>query len=136
VPWFVLVNFRTNVRSTNDAGSGKKPMLMAEHNDLITRTNPGTAAGALLRRYWQPAALVDELAGNNRPVKAVRLMGEDLVIFRDERGRYGLVGRHCPHRGTDLAYGRLEDRGLRCAFHGWLFDVNGKALETTADPRA
>ena len=108
-------------------------MLSAEQNDLITRTAPGTAAGALLRRYWQPAALVDELAGN-RPVKPVRLMGEDLVIFKDDKGRYGLIGRHCPHRGTDLAYGRLEDGGLRCAFHGWLFDVNGKCLQTPAEP--
>ena len=108
-------------------------MLSAEQNDLITRTSPGTAAGLLLRRYWQPAALVDELAGN-RPVKPVRLMGEDLVVFKDDKGRYGLIGRHCPHRGTDLAYGRLEDGGLRCAFHGWLFDVNGQCLQTPAEP--
>ena len=108
-------------------------MLSAEQNDLITRTSPGTAAGALLRRYWQPAALADELSGN-RPVKPVRLMGEDLVAFRDDKGRYGLLGRHCPHRGTDLAYGRLEDGGLRCAFHGWLFDVNGTCLQTPAEP--
>jgi phenylpropionate dioxygenase-like ring-hydroxylating dioxygenase large terminal subunit len=108
-------------------------MLSAEQNDLITRAAPGTAAGALLRRYWQPAALVDELAGN-RPVKAVRLLGEDLVAFKDADGRYGLIGRRCPHRGTDLAYGRLEDGGLRCAFHGWLFDVNGKCLQTPAEP--
>jgi phthalate 4,5-dioxygenase len=108
-------------------------MLSAVQNELITRTAPGTAAGALLRRYWQPAALVDELAGN-RPVKAVRLLGEDLVAFRDQKGRYGLIGRHCPHRGTDLSYGRLEDGGLRCAFHGWLFDVNGQCLQTPAEP--
>ena len=61
-------------------------------------------------------------------------MGEDLVAFKDDKGRYGLIGRHCPHRGTDLAYGRLEDGGLRCAFHGWLFDVNGKCLQTPAEP--
>ena len=108
-------------------------MLSAEQNDLITRTTPGTAAGTLMRRYWQPAALVDELSGN-RPVKPVRLLGEDLVIFKDDKGRYGLIGRNCPHRGTDLAYGRLEDGGLRCAFHGWLFDVNGKCLQTPAEP--
>src|SRR5215813_9931784 len=108
-------------------------MLSAEQNDLITRIGPGTAAGALMRRYWQPAALVDELAGN-RPVKALRLFGEDLVLFRDGRGRYGLVARGCPHRGTDLAYGRLEAGGLRCAFHGWLFDVAGQCLETPAEP--
>jgi phthalate 4,5-dioxygenase len=108
-------------------------MLSAEQNDRITRTRPRTPAGMLLRRYWQPAALVDELAGE-RPIKPVRLLGEDLVIFRDRQGRYGLVGRACPHRGTDLAYGRLEDGGLRCAFHGWLFDVNGNCLETPAEP--
>lgn len=109
-------------------------MLSQQQNDLITRTAPGTPAGNLLRRYWQPAALVDELSGSNRPIKAIKLFGEDLVIFRDDKGRYGLVGRHCPHRGTDLAYGRLENGGLRCAFHGWLFDVNGKCLETPAEP--
>jgi phthalate 4,5-dioxygenase oxygenase subunit len=108
-------------------------MLSAETNDRITLTGPKAPAGTLMRRYWQPAALVDELSGN-RPVKPVRLLGEDLVLFRDERGRYGLVGRHCPHRGTDLAYGRLEDGGLRCAFHGWLFDVTGKCLQTPAEP--
>ncbi len=108
-------------------------MLSAEQNDLITRTGPGTAAGKLMRCYWQPAALVDELAGN-RPVKPVRLLGEDLVLFRDDQGRYGLIARACPHRGTDLAFGRLEDGGLRCAFHGWLFDVHGRCLETPAEP--
>lgn len=108
-------------------------MLSAEVNDQITRTGPATAAGALLRRYWQPAALVDELAGN-RPLKPVRLLGENLVIFKDERGRYGLIDRHCPHRAADLAFGRLENGGLRCSFHGWLFDVEGKCLETPAEP--
>ena len=108
-------------------------MLSAEQNDLITRTGPGTPAGRLMRCYWQPAALVDELAGN-RPVKPVRLLGESLVAFRDGQGRYGLVERSCPHRGTDLAFGRLEHAGLRCSFHGWLFDVTGQCLETPAEP--
>jgi phthalate 4,5-dioxygenase len=108
-------------------------MLSAEQNELITRVGPGTQAGALMRRYWQPAALVDELAGN-RPIKPVRLFGEDLVLFRDGKGRYGLIERACPHRGTDLAFGRLEGGGLRCAFHGWLFDVAGTCLETPAEP--
>ena len=108
-------------------------MLSTEQNDLITRIGPGTPAGTLMRRYWQPAALVDELAGN-RPVKALRLLGEELVLFRDDQGRYGLLARSCPHRGTDLAFGRLEDGGLRCAFHGWLFDVGGQCLETPAEP--
>jgi phenylpropionate dioxygenase-like ring-hydroxylating dioxygenase large terminal subunit len=109
-------------------------MLSAQQNDLITRTGPGSAAGTLLRCYWQPAALVDELA--ERAIKPIRLFGEDLVIFRDDMGRYGLVGRHCPHRGTDLAYGRLEGGGLRCAFHGWLFDIEGRCLETPAEPES
>src|SRR3954470_8823131 len=100
-------------------------MLSREQNDLITRTGKGTPAGTLMRRYWQPAALADELAGN-RPIKAVRLLGENLVIFRDETGRYGLLDRQCAHRGTDLSFGRLENGGLRCPFHGWLYDVAGK----------
>ncbi len=108
-------------------------MLSAEQNDLLTRTGAGTPAGKLMRCYWQPVALVDELTGN-RPVKPVRLLGESLVLFRDEAGRYGLLERACPHRGTDLAYGRLEHGGLRCAFHGWLFDVTGQCLDTPAEP--
>ncbi|MCX7313310.1 MAG: aromatic ring-hydroxylating dioxygenase subunit alpha [Alphaproteobacteria bacterium] len=109
-------------------------MLSQEQNDLISRVGPRTAAGGLMRRYWQPVALVDELSGTNRPIKPVKLMGENLVLFRDEKGRYGLIERACPHRGTDLAYGRLEGGGLRCAFHGWLFDIDGKCLETPAEP--
>ena len=108
-------------------------MMSAKENELITRIGPGTPCGKLMRRYWQPAALVDELDGP-RPVKPVRLLGENLVLFRDEQGRYGLLDRHCPHRGADLAFGRREDGGLRCSFHGWLFDVTGQCLETPAEP--
>jgi len=108
-------------------------MISAEQNDLMTRVGPGTPAGALLRNYWQPVALADEFDGR-RDVKPVTLLGERFVLFRDERGRYGLLDRHCPHRQADLAYGRLEDGGLRCAFHGWLFDVEGRCLETPAEP--
>ena len=107
-------------------------MISAEQNDLMTRIGPGTPAGRLLRNYWQPVALADELKGP-RPVKAVRLLGEDFVLFK-EKHRYGLLERHCAHRGADLAYGRLEDGGLRCSFHGWLYDVGGKCLETPAEP--
>lgn len=108
-------------------------MLSKENNELVTRTGPGTACGSLMRGYWQPAALTEELDGD-RPVKAVRLMGEDLVLFRDEAGEYALIGRRCPHRGADLCYGRLEDGGLRCTFHGWLFDSAGRCLEQPAEP--
>ena len=108
-------------------------MLSAEQNELVTRTGPETPAGDLLRRYWQPAALTEELSPE-RPVVAVRLFGEDLVLFRDEEGRYGLLDHRCCHRGADLCFGRLEDGGLRCPFHGWLFDVTGACLEQPAEP--
>jgi nitrite reductase/ring-hydroxylating ferredoxin subunit len=107
--------------------------MRAEQNELLTRIGPGTPAGGVLRSYWQPVALVEELAGP-RPCKGVRLLGQDLVLFRDEQGRYGLLDRDCPHRGADLSFGRLEGGGLRCAFHGWLFDVEGRCLETPAEP--
>ncbi len=108
-------------------------MLTAERNALITQTGAGTPLGALMRQYWQPAALVDEFEGP-RPVRRVRLLGEDLVLFRDPQGQYGLLDRHCAHRGADLSYGRAEDGGLRCPFHGWLFDVTGACLEQPAEP--
>ena len=109
-------------------------------NELITRVGPGTPCGALLRSYWQPAALVDEFDPAldprmaQRPVKAVRLMGMDLVLFRRADGRWGLLERACPHRGADLSFGRNEGDGLRCPFHGWKFDVDGRCLETPAEP--
>ncbi|MDW4498113.1 aromatic ring-hydroxylating dioxygenase subunit alpha [Sulfitobacter sp. D35] len=108
-------------------------MISKELNDTITRIGPGTEAGAVMRRYWQPAALSDELAGN-RPVVPVRLLGEDLVLFRDSQGELGLIARGCPHRGADLCYGRLEDNGLRCPFHGWHFDRTGQCVEQPAEP--
>ncbi len=108
-------------------------MISAALNDTITRVGPGTPAGDVLRRYWQPAALTDELAGN-RPVVPVRLLGEDLVLFRDTDGGLGLIGRRCPHRGVDLCYGRLEDNGLRCPFHGWHFDRSGHCVEQPGEP--
>ncbi|MEA2729388.1 MAG: hypothetical protein QOF70_3863, partial [Acetobacteraceae bacterium] len=108
-------------------------MLSAERNELITLSGPGTKLGDLLRRYWQPAALVDQLDGD-RPVVRVRLFGEVFVLFRDERGRYGLLDSHCAHRGADLCFGRAEDGGLRCPFHGWLYDVDGVCLDQPAEP--
>lgn len=108
-------------------------MISQELNDTLTRTGPGTPAGGVLRRYWQPAALSDELAGK-RPVVPVRLLGEDLVLFRDSEGKLGLIGRHCPHRGADMCYGRLEDNGLRCPFHGWHFDRGGQCVEQPGEP--
>ena len=108
-------------------------MISQELNDRITRVETGTGAGAVLRLYWQPAALTEELAVA-RPVVPVRLMGEDLVLFRDTAGDLGLIGRHCPHRGADLCYGRREDNGLRCPFHGWHFDRTGQCVEQPGEP--
>jgi len=107
-------------------------MIGKEQNERMTRIGPGTPAGKLLRRYWQPVALTDEMQGG-RPVKPVRVFGENLVLFKQSNS-FGLIERHCAHRGADLAYGRLEDGGLRCAFHGWLFDPQGRCLETPAEP--
>ncbi len=108
-------------------------MLTKEENDLLTLTGPGTPGGQLLRSYWQPAALGEELPPGGPPIP-VRLFSEDLVMFRDEQGRIGLLDLHCSHRATDLSYGRIEDGGLRCVYHGWLYDVNGKCLQTPAEP--
>ena len=108
-------------------------MLTQEQNDFITRVGRDEPAGKLLRRYWQPVALAEELDGP-RPLKAVKLLGQDMVLFRDESGELGLLDRDCPHRGADLAFGRLENGGIRCAFHGWLFNVKGQCLETPAEP--
>ena len=108
-------------------------MVDAAENRLLTECGPGTPGGSVLRQYWQPAALSEELVGE-RPVVVVTLLGEDLVLFRDELGDLGLVSRWCPHRGVDLSYGRLEDGGLRCVFHGWLFNVLGDCVETPAEP--
>ena len=109
-------------------------MMSQEQNDLITRTGANEPCGKLMRMYWQPAALVEELQGP-RPVRPVKLLGENFVLFRDRLGRYGLIDRHCAHRGADLAFGRLEQLGLRCAFHGWLYDTTGQCLETPAEPK-
>src|ERR1700741_3158588 len=108
-------------------------MMTREQNDLLTRIGPGAPAGQLLRRYLQPVVPGRGLEGP-RPVKAVRVLGQDLVLFRGPDGRLGLLDRDCPHRGADLAFGRLEDGGLRCLFHGWLFDRNGRCLQTPAEP--
>jgi len=105
-----------------------------EENDLLTQTDRGTPCGELMRRYWQPVALAEELPSGGAPL-AVRILGEDLVLFRDDKGRPGLLEIHCSHRGADLSYGRVEDGGIRCLYHGWLYDINGCVIETPADRR-
>ena len=100
-------------------------------SDLVA-VGPGTFGGELLRRYWQPFARSAE--ATTRPAN-VRMLGEDLVLFRDGRGRPGLVTPRCCHRGTSLYYGRVEDDGIRCSYHGWLFDAEGRCLDQPCEPR-
>src|SRR5438045_5945272 len=87
--------------------------------------------GELLRRYWMPIGGASEL--DDKPIKPIRLMGEDLVLYKDEGGRYGLLDRHCPHRRADLSYGFVEERGIRCNYHGWLMDESGRCIEQPYD---
>jgi nitrite reductase/ring-hydroxylating ferredoxin subunit len=108
-------------------------MASREENELLTRTGPGTPCGELMRRYWLPVALAEELPEGGAPVP-LTIMGEELVLFRDDAGRPGLLGLHCAHRGADLSYGRLEDGGLRCIYHGWLYDIAGRCLEQPGEP--
>jgi len=106
-------------------------MLTREENELLTRVGPGTPAGEMLRRYWLPIAFINEL--KEKPLRR-RILGEDLVLFRDEQNRLGLLALRCSHRGTSLEFGHLEDGGLRCCYHGWLYDVEGRVLETPGEP--
>jgi phthalate 4,5-dioxygenase len=110
-------------------------VLSAEDNEILTRVGPGTPMGNLLRRYWIPACLSAEIAGPDGPPARVRLLGEDLVAFRDTDGRIGLIEESCPHRGASLFYGRNEECGLRCTYHGWKFDVTGQCVDQRSELR-
>src|SRR5580692_8234537 len=118
---------RGEIITTGYLPTSEERLLTAARNEMLTRVGPGTPMGELLRRYWQPIAGASELDAN--PIKTVRLMGEDLVLYRDRGGRYGLIDRHCPHRRADMAYGWVEDTGIRCSYHGWLVDQTGRCLE-------
>jgi phenylpropionate dioxygenase-like ring-hydroxylating dioxygenase large terminal subunit len=107
-------------------------VLKADDNDKLTQTSAGTPLGGLMRAYWQPAGLVSEMPAE-RPVKPIKLFGEDLVLFKRPDG-WGLISRFCAHRGVDLSFGRLEDTGLRCLYHGWLYDGEGRCVEQPAEP--
>src|ERR1041385_6728196 len=109
-------------------------MLSVQDNERLVRVGPGTPAGELFRRYWQPALLSTELPENDGPQVDVRLLGEDLIAFRDTNGKVGLVDAYCPHRRAPMFYARNEECGLRCVYHGWKFDVTGKCLEVPNEP--
>ncbi len=109
-------------------------MLTKEDNELLTRVGRGTPMGELIRRCWTPACLSEELPEPDCDPIRVRLLGEDLIAFRDSDGRAGVMDEHCPHRGASLFFGRNEEGGLRCLYHGWKMDVAGNILETPCEP--
>jgi phthalate 4,5-dioxygenase len=112
----------------------RPPVLKKEINDLLTQTGPGTPMGELFRQYWIPALLAEELPENDCPQVRVKLLSERMIAFRDSEGRYGLIDEFCAHRGASLWFGRNEEGGLRCAYHGWKFDVTGQAIEVPSEP--
>ena len=109
-------------------------MLSREQNELLVQVGPGTPMGDLFRRYWMPALLAEELPEPDCPPVRVKLLGEDLIAFRDTNGPLGLIDEFCPHRGASLFFGRNEEGGLRCVYHGWKFDVAGNCVDMPSEP--
>jgi phenylpropionate dioxygenase-like ring-hydroxylating dioxygenase large terminal subunit len=109
-------------------------MLRKEQNDLLTQTGPGTPLGQLFRSYWLPALLAEELPENDCPPVRVKLLSERLLAFRDTEGRLGLIDEFCAHRGVSLWFGRNEESGLRCPYHGWKYDVTGQCVDVPSEP--
>lgn len=111
-------------------------MLSAAENELLTRTGKGTPAGEYMRRFWVPALLSEEVPAPDSPPVRVDLLGEKLIAFRDTNGRVGLLNRYCAHRQMDLFFGRNEECGLRCVYHGWKFDVEGRCVDMPTETAA
>ncbi|HEV2629715.1 MAG TPA: Rieske 2Fe-2S domain-containing protein [Pseudolabrys sp.] len=109
-------------------------MLRKEQNDLLTQTGPGTPGGAFFRSYWLPALLAEELPSNDCPPVRVKLLSERLLAWRDSQGRYGLMDEFCAHRGVSLWFGRNEEAGLRCPYHGWKYDITGQCIDVPSEP--
>lgn len=109
-------------------------MLSSTDNELLVRTGAGTAMGEYFRRFWQPVALSREIAEPDGPPIRANIMGEELVVFRDSQGRVGLIEPHCAHRGANLFFGRNEDNGIRCIYHGWKYDVDGHCVDMPSVP--
>src|SRR3984957_9693595 len=109
-------------------------MHSQEEAEILTRVGPGTPMGEVFGRYWLPALLSIEIPEPDCAPVQVLLLGENLVAFRDSEGKVGLVAENCPHRGTSLFYGRNEQSGLRCPYHGWKYDVDGRCVDTANEP--
>jgi phenylpropionate dioxygenase-like ring-hydroxylating dioxygenase large terminal subunit len=109
-------------------------MLRKEVNDLLTQTGPEAPMGAMFRQYWIPALHAEELPENDCPPVRVKLLSERLIAFRDSDGKMGLIDEFCAHRGVSLWFGRNEEGGLRCPYHGWKYDVTGQCIEVPSEP--
>src|SRR5437870_3366526 len=109
-------------------------MLSHEENELLTHTGPGTPMGNVYRRFWLPALLPSELPTPDSDPIRFRILGEDLIAFRDSTGKVGFVAQNCPHRGASLFFGRNEESGLRCVYHGWKFATDGTCLDMPNEP--
>src|SRR6202021_2151680 len=109
-------------------------MTTPEQNDFLTLTGPGTSMGALMRRYWIPALLSSEVPGPDCPPVRLKLLSERLIAFRDTAGRVGVMDEFCAHRGVSLWFGRNEENGLRCPYHGWKYDATGQCIEGRSGP--
>ncbi|HEU0168515.1 MAG TPA: Rieske 2Fe-2S domain-containing protein, partial [Chloroflexota bacterium] len=109
-------------------------MLSAEDNELVTHVGRGTAGGDFFRQYWLPFGVSSELPAPDCDPMRVLLLGEKLIAFRDSNGKVGLIQSHCPHRGASLFFGRNEEAGLRCVYHGWKFDVGGQCVDMPNEP--
>jgi phthalate 4,5-dioxygenase oxygenase subunit len=109
-------------------------MLSLEDNDLLTQVGSGTPMGDLMRQYWMPVYLTTDIGDNDSKPHRIRLLGENLIIFRDTAGRVGMLTEVCPHRGASLYWARNEENGLRCAYHGWKYDVAGQCVDMPNEP--
>src|SRR5216684_7542435 len=109
-------------------------MLSTQDNELLCRVGPGTPMGEFMREYWLPAFVPSELPEADGEPRRMRLLGENLVAFRVSSGKYGLIANHCPHRGASLFFGRNEEEGIRCVYHGWKFSVDGACLDMPNEP--
>src|SRR5690606_28608597 len=120
---------RARPRIHRPATAARRDMTTAEQNALLTQTGPGTPMGELFRRYWIPALLPQELPEPDCPPVRIQLLSERLLAFRDSQGRLGLIDEFCAHRGVSLWFGRNEEDGLRCPYHGWKYDVTGQCVD-------
>src|SRR6476661_3895155 len=118
-----------HISSRQRINAGGKQMLAKSDNELLTKVGPGTPMGEAFRRFWLPVMLPDELPSPDCAPVRLRVLGEDLIAFKDTAGTVAFVAQACPHRGASLFFGRNEEQGLRCVYHGWKFDATGACVD-------